>query len=83
MRHFLSTVLVMGATASLLASAAAAADVQINIPIPPIPRIVIPQPPPVPRITIEAPRPPNQPVSPPPRRYEYYPDARVHFDPAR
>lgn len=82
MRHFFSTVLVMGTTAVFLASAAVAADVEIKIPIPPIPRIVIPKPP-VPRITIETPRSPTQRVAPAPRRYEYYPEARVYFDPAR
>lgn len=82
MRRLFSTVLVTGATAVLLASAAAAADVEIRIPVPPIPRIVIPKPP-VPRITIEVPRPANQRVAPAPRRYEYYPEARVYFDPAR
>ena len=82
MRHLFSTVLVIGATAVLLASAAVAADIEIQIPLPPIPRIVIPKPP-VPRITIEVPQPANQRVSPAPRRYEYYPDARVYFDPAR
>lgn len=82
MRRFFSTALVMGATAVFLASAAAAADIEIKIPLPPIPRIVIPKPP-VPRITIEAPRSATQRVSPTPRRYEYYPNAQVYFDPAR
>ena len=82
MRRFFSAALVTGAAAAVLASTAAAADLEIKIPLPPIPRIVIPKPP-VPRITIEVPRPPNQPVPPAPRRYEYYPEARVYFDPAR
>jgi len=82
MRRFFSTVLVMGATAVFLASAAAAADFEIKIPLPPIPRFVIPKPP-VPRITIESPRSATKRVSPTPRRYEYYPEAHVYFDPAR
>lgn len=82
MRHFVSTVLVMGATAVFLASAATAADFEIKIPLPPIPRIVIPKPP-VPKITIEVPPSAPQRVAPAPHRYEYYPDAQVYFDPAR
>jgi hypothetical protein len=82
MRHALSTVLVLGAAAALLAAAATAADFGIRIPLPPIPRIVVPKPP-APRVTIEAPRSKAQQVLPAPRQYEYYPDARVYFDPTR
>lgn len=82
MKHFFSTVLVMGATAVFLASAAAAADFEIKIPLPPIPRIVVPKPPGA-RITISTPTSTTTRVTSAAHRYEYYPDAQVYFDPSR
>lgn len=75
------------ATASLVAAGAALAqDLDIKVPLPPIPKISIPKPP-IPKLTIESRgRETSKPIPPGERRrhrYDYHPDAQVYFDPSR
>lgn len=63
------------ATSGFAGSIALAADLEIPVPLPPIPKFLLPKPP-MPKIKTKAP-------SSVKHRYNYYPDAQVYFDPAR
>lgn len=82
MRRRLSKLLIVAAATALLTSGAAAQDLGIKIPLPPIPKFEIPKPP-LPKVKIQSSSPQGRHVASPPRRYDYYPDQEVYFDPAR
>jgi hypothetical protein len=63
------------ATSGFAGVSARAADIDLPIPLPPIPKFLLPKPP-MPKIKTKAP-------SSARHRYNYYPDAQVYFDPAR
>ena len=95
MRHMVPALLVICA-ASIFPASATAQELNIRIPLPPIPKIVVPKPPPrkiliQPGVVqspaplapiVEAPRDDNR-FSRGRHRYDYYPEAQVYFDPAR
>jgi hypothetical protein len=95
MRHLFWALLIIGASPSFPASATAQ-ELNIRVPLPPIPKIVVPKPPPrkirIQPGVVQSPA-PMSPIVETPRddnrfsrgrhRYEYYPEAQVYFDPAR
>jgi len=96
MRKIFSALLIIGTSSVLLASAGAQ-ELHIKIPLPPVPKFVVPKPPPrkirIQPGVIQAPA-PQSPIVEGPRgdggrfskgrhRYDYYPDVQVYFDPAR
>jgi len=78
----------MGITTAFLSTAALAQDMDLKIPLPPLPplpKFLVPKPP-VPKLKIATPPAPTgggQMSHREPHRYQYYPDNQIYFDPAR